>query len=298
MKEFTRRHILSIDGGGEGGGTATAAPPAPAPAGSVAPPAPSAPGAFDWKNAGFDDAAINFINTKGWKSPVDQHQSYVNLEKLTGAGPDKLIKLPTNDDPAAWNDVYGKLGRPADANGYKLPVPEGDKGEFAKTASSWFHEAGLSQAQAAKVAEKFNLHNAETMKAEQLKADTAAAADVKALEAAWGANYQANTALVERAAQTFGMTDQHLLALKATLGPKAAMEFLHKIGSKIGVDDQFVTSSTPPSLNGMSAEQAIAKLTAMKTDTAFIEQFNSADPKVRADARALSQRLHQLAYPS
>jgi hypothetical protein len=297
MKEFTRRHILSIDGGGDGGG-GTAVAPAPAPAGSAAPPAPSAPGTYDWKANGFDDNAINHITGKGWKGPADLHQSYVNLEKLAGAGPDKLIKLPTNDDPAAWNEVYGKLGRPADANGYKLPVPEGDKGEFAKTASSWFHEAGLSQAQAAKVAEKFNLHNAETMKAEQAKADQAAAADVKALEAAWGANYQANTALVERAAQTFGMTDQHLLALKATLGPKAAMEFLHKIGSKIGVDDNFVTSSTPPSLNAMSAEQAAAKIQALRADTAFIEQFNSADPKVRAEARALSQRLHQIAYPS
>jgi hypothetical protein len=297
MKEFTRRHTLSIDGGGDGGG-GTAVAPAPAPVAPAAPPAPSAPGAFDWKSANLAADNATYLDSRGWKGPDDVITSYRNLEKLTGAGADKLIKLPTNDDPAAWNDIYNKMGRPAGAADYKLPVPEGDKGEFAKTASNWFHEAGLSQAQAAKVAEKFNLHNAETMKAEQAKADHAAAEDVKALEAAWGPNYQANTALVERAAQTFGMTEQQLLGLKSTLGPKAAMEFLHKIGSKIGVDDQFVTSSTPPSLNGMSAEQAIAKLTAMKTDTAFIEQFNSADPKVRADARALSQRLHQLAYPS
>jgi hypothetical protein len=294
---FRNRWILTIDGGGDGGGgTATAAPPASAPTGPAAPPAPSA--SFDWKANGFDDAALNVIQAKGWKSPVEQHQSYVNLEKLVGAGPDKLIKIPTGSDPNAWNEVYSKLGRPADPNGYKIPVPEGDKGDFAKMASKWFHESGLSQNQAEKLASQWNAHQAETTKAEQTATAQKHSVEVEQLKASWGDKYQANTVLVDRAAQTFGLTDEHLQGLKAAMGPKAAMELLHQIGSKIGVDDQFVSGDSKPGLMSMSTEQAIAKIQSNKADRAFVERFNSQDPKTRSEAREEMDRLHQIAYPS
>lgn len=299
MKDFTRRHMLTIEGGAPGGGSAPAAPPAAAPGGSAAPPTPQAPAAsYDWKANGFDDNAVNYITTKGWKSPTDLHQSYVNLEKLTGVGPDKLIKLPTNDDPNAWNEVYTKLGRPADAKGYQLPVPEGDNGEFAKTAAGWFHEAGLPQSMANKLTEKWNAHNATTMQAEQARIQQTQAAEVESLKVAWGANYQANEAIVQRAAETFGMNQQQLEALRNTMGPKAAMEFMHKIGSKIGVDDKFVNGNTPPNgFQTLTPEQAQAKIQANSRDRAFAERFSSKDPKVRQEAREESNRLHLIAFP-
>ena len=293
---FKNRWQLTIDGGGDGGGgSAVATPPASAPAGS-APPAPSA--SFDWKSANLDPETATYRESRGWKTPGDVVASYWNLEKLTGAGADKLIKIPTGSDPNAWNEVYSKLGRPADPNGYKIPVPEGDKGDFAKMASKWFHESGLSQNQAEKLASQWNAHQAETMKAEQAATAQKHSVEVEQLKASWGEKYQANTVLVDRAAQTFGLTDEHLQGLKAAMGPKAAMELLHQIGSKIGVDDQFVSGDTKPGMTSMSTEQAIAKIQANKADRAFVERFNSPDPKTRSEAREEMDRLHQIAYPS
>jgi hypothetical protein len=48
---------------------------------------------------------------------------------------------------------------------YKIPLPEGDTGEFAKVIAPIFHEAGLSQGQVQKIAEKHNAFIAEQTKA-------------------------------------------------------------------------------------------------------------------------------------
>src|SRR4051812_33433335 len=95
------------------GGTGTAAPAA----------GTGAPAAFDWKTAGLDDASAAFVAEKQFKDMSTAIQSHRNLEKLVGVPADKLLRLPTDDSPEAWNAIYDKLGRPKDAAGYNLPLP-------------------------------------------------------------------------------------------------------------------------------------------------------------------------------
>ena len=277
--------------------TATPAPsPAPAPP-STPSPAP-APAAFDWKTTGVDDLGMTLINERQWKNPSDLVNSYRNLEKLTGVPANQMVKLPSTADSVEWNAVYDKLGRPKDPTGYKLPVPAGDNGKFAVEAAKWMHEAGLSENSGRKLAEKWNGFIAEGMKAEEARVTKAVEGDVAALKVEWGGNYQANSDIVDRAAQSFGMNTEQLTALKIALGPKAAMQFMFNIGSKIAVEDKDLIRNADgsPSFNGMTPEIARAEIKRLQVDKDFARQFNSQDPKSRLEAREKMRQLQRRAF--
>ena len=253
---------------------------------------------FDWKSVGVDDAGLNLVNDRQWKTPADLLKSYTNLEKLTGVPADKLIRLPKDNDQAAWNEVYTKLGRPESADKYVIPVPDGQPKDFANEASKWFHEAGLPQSAVTKIAEKWNEFIGSQQKATTEKVQQENQVQINELRKAWGPDYDKNAQVVDRAAETFGMNQDQLSALKEVLGPKGAMEFLHKIGSRIAVE----SSGDPAGMTqrgdfAMTADQAKARIAQLKNDKSFAQLFVSPDPKQRMDARSEMDRLHKLAYP-
>jgi hypothetical protein len=253
---------------------------------------------FDWKSVGVDDTGLNLINDRQWKSPADLLKSYTNLEKLTGVPADQIIKLPKGNDPNAWNEVYTKLGRPESPEKYVIPVPEGQPKDFANEASKWFHEAGLPQSAVTKIAEKWNGFMEAQQKAATEKQTQEQQIQINDLKKAWGPDYDKNAQVVDRAAETFGMNQAQLSALKQVMGPKAAMEFLHSIGSKIAVEG----TGDPAGMTQrgeftMSADQAKAEIARLKSDKDFSKLFISQDPKQRMEARAQMDRLHKLAYP-
>jgi len=300
----------SPDGAPAGSGATpeSAAATAPAAGGGAAPPAAGSgetgaaatTGAFDWTKAGLDTDSMALVNDRQWKGVPDVLTSYRNLEKLIGVPPERIIKLPGDKDPAdSWGNVYDRLGRPKAATDYKIPVPEGDSGEFAKTIAPIFHEAGLSQAQVSKIAERHNALMGEQIKKSTEAAKAAQEREIVELKSEWGHDYEKNNDTVDRAAAAFGMTKEHATALKQAMGPKAAMKFLHAIGSKIAVEGQFVAGEKGGGggFESMTPEIAQAKITLNVKDRSFMERFNSADPVVRGDARKEMERLHQFAYP-
>lgn len=156
----------------------------------------------------------------------------------------------------------------------------------------------MPQAAVTKLVEKWNGFVADQQKAAQEKQAQAQQIEVNELKKAWGAEYDKHAELVDRAAETFGMNQDQLSALKTVLGPKAAMEFLQKIGSKIAVE----STGDPAGMKEgghftMTPDQAKAKIAQLKSNKAFSQLFTSADPKQRLEARAEMDRLHQLAYP-
>lgn len=261
--------------------------------------APGTTAAFDWKTHFTDPIALKKIEERGWKGPGDLLQSYTNLEKFTGVPAEQIVKIPKGNDPAEWGEAFKKLGRPDTPDGYKLAVPEGDSGDFAKAAAAWFHEAGLSQFAAAKISEKWNEHIQKTIETGTKAAEVEFTGEVNALKTEWGAEYQSRSQLVDRAAKAFGMTTEQLSALRDAMGPKGAMKFLHNIGSKLAVEDAgLIGSAEASSFNSMTPERAQAEINALQKDRTFAEQFNSSDPKVKSEARARMRRLHMIAFPT
>lgn len=166
-----------------------------------------------------------------------------------------LKELPGADDKDGWNAVYAKLGRPDTAEGYELPVPEGDTGEFAKTSSAWMHEAGLNKSQAQALAGKWNEHVAAQNAAQQAAIQKQSETDMASVKQSWGADYDKNASVVSRAVNAFAPPEFIEMLDKSGLinSPVIANMFL-KIGSAIS-EDKLVSSEKGPTQQG---EKSIA----------------------------------------
>jgi hypothetical protein len=278
----------------------TMADPTPTPSPTPAPtPTPTpAPAAFDWNTSVTDEATRTWVQAKGFKDVTGLAQSALNLEKLTG-DLNSIVRLPKADAAdfdKQMGDVYTKLGRPEKPGEYKLPVPQGQDPKFAETVSTWFHDAGLNPKQAQALATKWNEHMGGATKAQSDAIAARDASQLAELKQTWGANYDANSALVEKAAQAFGMDQQTLLALRQTMGPGAAMKFMQNIGAKLGVSDtSFITGENRQSsfAGGMSPAEAKQRVAALRADPEWIKGYGNGDADKKAEMSKLMHAITQ-----
>lgn len=251
----------------------------------------------DW-TTGLDADAIGFIQTKGFKAPGDLLGSYRNLEKLLGAGPDKLVKLPTDDKPESWDPVYQKLGRPAKPEEYEIQFPEAlkDATAFQETLRKTMHGLGLSAKQGRELAKALGETIVTGMTAEQQAEEQARQAETQqqqaALKTKWGANYDANVNAARGALRAFGVTADDVDKVESVLGYARTMELFHGIGSRLG-EAPFTEGGQPPGGFGMSGDQARAEITRLRQDVGFAQKLVAND----AEAKAKWDRLHRIAYP-
>jgi hypothetical protein len=158
------------------------------------------------------------------------------------------LTLPAKDaPPEAWAEFYKAIGAPDKAEAYELPVPEGDTGEFAKTAASWFKDAGLLPQQAQALASKWNEFTAAQAQAQAAaEQQRIAALDVKnkaeeaSLKTEWGQSHEANMELARRAVRQFVPGDKApdvIAALEDRLGYAETIKLMHAIGRGLGEHD-------------------------------------------------------------
>jgi hypothetical protein len=245
-----------------------------------------------WYDA-YPEEVRGTIQTKGWQSPADVIQSYTNLEKLLGA--DKAgrgVVLPKEDAPAEeWNQVYDKLGRPKTAADYKLPVPEGDTGEFAKMAAGKFHELGLTAKQAAGLAEWWNSQSQEMQTSQFNQLALNSEQEMGQLQQEWGKEYDANIEAARRATRQFGLEEQTLSKIENAIGTREMLKLFANIGKGVG-EDSFV-DGTRSSGMGMSPEAARVRISQLKADKEWSAKYLGGN----ADAKAELERLMRAAYP-
>lgn len=190
-----------------------------------------------------------------------------------------------------------RLGRPKDPTGYELTklVPAGQDTKFAETAAGEFHKLGLTARQAQELTKWWNGHveGATTAPAAENKAKYDA--EVSTLKAEWGQNFEANTHLVDKAAEAFSMKPEQVEALKNAMGPAGAMKFLHGIGQKMGVSDTFISGDGRQTTfaGGMTPDQAAARIAELRKDNGFIAKYTGGD----AEAKRTMDNLHRMAYP-
>lgn len=269
-----------------------------APAGNPAGTAPAGEGAQAngqqqaWYG-GYAEDIRGFVENKGWKDPSDAITGYINLEKFLGA--DKAgrgLVLP-KDDAAAdeWGQVYDRLGRPKSPDEYKLPVPEGDTGEFAKMAAGEFHKLGLNAKQAQGLAEWWNSQQQMMMSSQQEESAVNAEAELMTLRQEWGKDYDLNIEAGRRAARQFGVEQDMLEKMESALGTKQMLQFFAKIGRGMG-EDSFVDGAGAGRF-GMSPEAARVRIGQLKQDPGWTAKYLGGD----ADARAEMERLMRAGYP-
>lgn len=158
------------------------------------------------------------------------------------------LTLPPKDaTPEQWAEFYKQIGAPDKPEAYELPVPEGDSGEFAKTAATWFKEAGLLPQQARVLAAKWNEFSAaQAQAAEAAEQRRIAQMDAQnkqqeaALKTEWGQQYEANMELARRAVRQFIPGDKAadvISALEDKLGYAETIKLMHSIGRGLGEHD-------------------------------------------------------------
>jgi hypothetical protein len=235
---------------------------APAPAPAPAPTSEAAPADAPFYASFEDEGLRGFVENKGVKKPEQLASMYHNLEKVVGADKaGRTVVMPGPDaDEAAMSEFYGKLGRPEAADGYDLPVPEGDDGAMAEWAKGVFHGAGLTAKQATAVAEAWNSHMKGMQQAHQEQSQQTAAEAEAELKREWGAAYDRKIEGVERAAQALSISDDELAGLRSSMGPAGAMRFVDRLAVKLGEDVVIDGDAVGGALTPQTASAEIQKL--------------------------------------
>lgn len=262
---------------------------------AVSPAAPAAPAAtgFEWLGESPSADLTNVVTAKGWKSGADVVTSYRNLETIVGAPPDKIVKLPTDGKPESWNAVWDKLGRPASADAYKIPIPDGVDPAFAKTTATWFHEAGLNQTQAEKIAGKWNEFIGGANKQGEAAKAEASQAQVAALKLEWGAALEQNTKVAQAGARALGLDAEMIDRMQDAMGYDKVMKAMHNVGVKLS-EDSFVSGKASSGMNAnvMTPEQAQAEINALRNDPQWIHSWAQGDVEKQNRLKQLNAWLH------
>lgn len=223
----------------------------------------------DWKASLPEDIRDNQLihNANSIESLA---KTAIHAQSMIGA--DKLA-IPgkwANDDD--WNNVYTKLGKPEDAQGYKLEVKEGT--QVDKDMESWYrglaHKAGLNDRQANTIFQEYMAKEAEFRAAnappspedvEIIKGE----AEI-ALKKEWGKAFdtkmnEAKGVLSEFAPKDF---DQLLTKDGVPLGNdpvfiKTLANIGNYINSKLG-EDKMIGNKQQPQYTPADAEKEIAAL--------------------------------------
>jgi hypothetical protein len=181
-------------------------------------------------------------------APAAAPAAPVVASDATTAPTEPVVKLPGKDaQPEAWAEFYKQIGAPDKAEAYELPVPEGQDGEFAKTAATWFKDAGLLPQQAQALAGKWNefaaaqaaaAEAAETQRIAQLEQRNKA--EEASLKTEWGQSHDANLELARRAVRQFIPSEKAadvVSALEDKLGYAETIKLMHAIGKGLGEHD-------------------------------------------------------------
>lgn len=243
--------------------------------------------ATDW-TTGLTDTHKGFIGLKGWKNAGDMVESYQGMEKFVGTPQERLISIPKDEDAEGWGKVYNRLGRPEKPEGYKIGAPEKGDPEFAKWAQGTFHELGLTGKQAEKLVGKWGEYVEGISQKQTQGLEGKVTQDAQALKQEWGAAYEQNSAIVDKAAREFGIGEQQLLALRSALGAAGAMKMLHNIGSRLGEDSFVSGQGGGNNQRVLSPVEAKVRIAQLKQDESFVSKYLAGG----AEEKKEMDRLH------
>lgn len=223
----------------------------------------------DWKASLPEDIRDNQLihNANSIESLA---KTAIHAQSMIGADKVAVPGRWANDDD--WNNVYTKLGKPEDAQGYKLELKEGT--QVDKDMESWYrglaHKAGLNDRQANTIFQEYMAKEAE-LKAANAPPSPEDVEIIKgeaeiALKKEWGKAFdtkmnEAKGVLTEFAPKDF---DQLLTKDGVPLGNdpvfiKTLANIGNYINSKLG-EDKMVGSKQQPQYTPADAEKEIAAL--------------------------------------
>lgn len=242
---------------------------------------------------GLSESMKEYVQSKHFQSAEDVVQSYMNFEKLKGVPQDRLVKLPEDSNPDAWNEVYNKLGKPMSPDGYGLKA-DGEDSSFADWAKNTFFESNLTTEQANKVVEAFNKYLSDKNVESKETRNKQTQKQEMDLKKEWGAAYHQNVARAQSAVKEFGVPAEAIDALEKAIGFDGTLKLMDRLGKRIG-EATFVGGGQSQGFgqNILTPQQARARLDRLKSDPGFTSKYLAGDISARDEVT----RLHQMANP-
>lgn len=226
----------------------------------------------------LDDENIGLIQTKGWGDANSIIKSYRELEKYTGADKNDFIKIPkvADGETPDYTEVYAKLGRPENADGYELT-----DSDFSKAARETLFKAGITNAQAKELEKWINEYTKTYQETAAQKAAEEAEirnkASAEELKKIWGADTDKNYAIVQNTRKDLGISDEAFDAMVEKAGPKVVAELLLRASSQSDTNKSITGYNNA---NAETKEMAALKISQMQNDPDIIKKLAAGDPKV------------------
>jgi hypothetical protein len=194
---------------------------------------------------GADAGLVAHLQQHGWdKKTVNEvaltaAQSHLAAQKLIGVPPDQLLRVPKDAaDADGWAKLYDKLGVPKEYALGELKFQDGTAVDkemsdfFVATAKSLHLTETAAKQLAGAVIGQMDKASAAEKAAETVQRE----ANLAELKKNWGANWDANLFVAQRAAAQLGITKDQLDAVEKTAGYAHVMDMFRNIASKLGED--------------------------------------------------------------
>lgn len=236
--------------------------------------------------AALDADTQGFIQAKGLadKTPVEAFaeasRQAREAQQYIGVPADRVLKLPTTDNPDDWKPVWQRLGAQDEAGKYDYSgIKFSDNSDLDAEDVTFYqglaHKLGLplSTAQAL-VREVVARQEGEAKR--EVDSLAARVAEQKAnLTTQWAQNFQANEFVAKQAMKAFGLSDEAIAAIENSPNYAATMETWRQIGTRIG-EDKFVNGGgggpRPPGAP-MTLDEAKSKKTELMADEEWRKRF-------------------------
>ncbi len=241
-------------------------------------------------HTGADAETLGYLQTKGWDkldakdAALNAVKSYREAEKHIGAPPDKIIRMPEQNDQAGWRALRERLGAPAKPEEYdfKTTVKFKDGTElddgFVNAMAKTFHERGVAKQDAGAIAKAVVefMENAET--SDKAESDMKLAQAKDALKANWGSSFNTNMIVARNMFAKLGWSKETVDALEGTVGYDKVMEAMRDLGVRTG-EDKFIRGDGAGGggEGAMTKEQAQYALSQLKNDAEWCNRYFAGD---------------------
>ena len=257
---------------------------------------------------GQPDEVVGYLQNKKWDGadgPIRALESYRNLEKLHGVGPDRLLKLPETADEKGWSDVYDRLGRPKTAAEYKadgLKIPDGVtiSEQEISDFTNMFHAAGLTQKQRDAIMNGYFEKVAAVQGATSKETEQVALEQLGNLKRDWGKHYDERITLANKMLRSGleGVVPEDKipeigLRLEQALGIDVASKLLANLASVIG-EDKFHGEGSSERKFGYTREQAISDRVKLMNDVAMDKERLAMYNKGKGNDYIEMERLNRI----
>ena len=190
------------------------------------------------------------------------------------------------------DDIYSKLGRPAEPKDYELGTNGEDPitDQFAETLAGVLHTNGISKDAGSAI---FKAIGDYVTKAADEKETADAAENTAAwddLKSRWGDDFDVNSVLAKEVVKQLGVDKETVDALEAALGQSAkVVEFFAHLGSKTRTELPFIGSANSGGNPVLTPEAAKQELDQLRADPSWAKRFLEGDVGVRRQCDSLSR---------